>query len=311
MSNRKINVIVFLIVALVTSSCAGPEEAPDHPADYLGQSPPGKTPKIFAPGIISTDASELNCAFTPDLKEVYFTVRQDGVNTVMVVKMDGESWSERKVADFSGSFGDVDPFITSDGKRLYFSSQRPLDKKGESKDSDLLYVDRTEDGSWGSPVLLKELSSQGKDEYYTSIDKSGTLYFSIFETHDSPGDIYRAESQEGVYNQPERIDYSISTEFNEHDPFISPDGSYLIFASDRPEGMGRGDLYISFSTEDGSWTSPQNMGKTINTEGYEYAPLLSPDGKYLFFTRYTSGQGDIYWIDANVIEFFNPYEMKR
>jgi Tol biopolymer transport system component len=261
---------------------------------YLGQSPPGEVPEIFAPGMISTEVSELNCAFTPDLKEVYFTVRREGVNTIMVVRLKGGLWADREVVEFSGKYSDVDPFVSSDGKRLYFSSMRPLADTEESTDSNLWYVERAEDGGWGHPVFLKGVNSPGKDDYYTSIDHDGTLYFSIFDTHGSPGDIYMSKSHEGEFGIPQR------------DPSISQNGSYLIFTSDRPDGMGRGDLYISFRTREGSWSPPRNMGKSINTEGYEYGPLLSPDGKYLFFTRYIEGQGDIYWVDAKIVESFKP-----
>ncbi len=77
----------------------------------------------------------------------------------------------------------------------------------------------------------------------------------------------------------------MNTEFSEHDPFVAPDESYLIFTSTRPGGFGREDLYIGYKKVDGSWTEPKNMGKTINSSGVDFCPMLSPDGKYLFFTR--------------------------
>ena len=48
------------------------------------------------------------------------------------------------------------------------------------------------------------------------------------------------------------------------------------------------------------------MGPTINSEETEYGPMLSPDGKYLFFTSTRSGDGDIYWMDAAIIEEHKP-----
>lgn len=303
-SGRFLFGFVFTVICSVaTLSGAAIYQFESEVGDYIGQPPPGKVPQIFAPGIISTEANELNCAFTPDLNEVYFTVWREGVNTIMVVRRGEDGWTERRVAEFSGQFSDVDPFITSNGQRLYFSSKRPVETGGPPKDSDLWFVARTADQRWGPPVPVTGLNSPGKDEYYTSISMDGSLYLSIFESHGEPGDIFVADSKDGNYETVRRIGFSVSTEFNDHDPYVNRDGRFLIFTSDRPDGLGRGDLYISFREGDG-WTTPRNMGALINTEGYEFCPLMSPDGRYLFFTRNSGGQGDIYWVDARIIEEF-------
>ena len=103
-----------------------------------------------------------------------------------------------------------------------------------------------------------------------------------------------------------RLDFPINTGYNEHDPYIAPDESYLIFTSNRPGGYESADLYICFKNTDDSWAEPINMGNKINSDKYDYCPILSPDGKYLFFSSYRTGNGDIYWVDAKVIEELKP-----
>jgi Tol biopolymer transport system component len=268
---------------------------------YLAQEPPGLTPSLFAPGVVSTKADELNCAFTPDGTELYFTEKVAGRNTLMVMTLKGNAWSERAILGFSGHYPDVDPFVTADGKTLYFSSKRPLGGNGPPKDSDLWYVERTGENTWGDPIHAGALNIPGKDDYYTSITTDGTVYFSRFESQGN-GDIYRSRLDAEGYAAPERIGAPVSTKFNEHDPFVAPDESYLIFTSNRPGGYGRGDLYISFKKAGTEWTAPENMGESINSSGYDFCPMMSPDGRYLLFTRYENGNGDIYWVDASVIE---------
>ena len=87
-------------------------------------------------------------------------------------------------------------------------------------------------------------------------------------------------------------------------PFIARDESYLIFSSDRPGGYGSGDLYISFRLDDDQWSEPMNMGATINTTSQERFPGVSPDGKYLFFTRYLKPPHyhDLYWVKTDIID---------
>jgi Tol biopolymer transport system component len=85
---------------------------------------------------------------------------------------------------------------------------------------------------------------------------------------------------------------------NETHPFIATDESYLIFSSDpRGEKKNKRGLFICFWKSDNTWTSPKSMGRAINEEHGAECPMVTPDGKYLFFSKL----GDIYWVDSRVI----------
>ena len=147
----------------------------------------------------------------------------------------------------------------------------------------------------GAPV------NSGESEFYPSLTKDGTLYFQS-QRPDSRGskDIYRSRPVDGKYKKIENVGDVINSELFEGDVLIAPDEDYMIYSVDRPDGFGRGDLYISFRAENDVWTTPKNMGDRINSEYNENCPILSPDGKFLFFTR----NDDIYWLDASVIQDF-------
>jgi Tol biopolymer transport system component len=117
--------------------------------------------------------------------------------------------------------------------------------------------------------------------------------------------IYRAEFINGEYAKPEPLPRSINKEdFLNWTPFIAPDESYLLFSSNRhnPE-KDAGDLYISYRSSDGSWSEPLNIGAPVNTIDQERFPMLSPDGKYLFFTRPTAEyHQDVFWVSAKTIK---------
>lgn len=302
MGMRKECAMVLVLVCSTACSGQGGEPATKAVGDYLGQEPPGMTAQLFGSGLLSTEANELNCSFSPDGSIVVFSEWHEGRNTLMAITRDGDAWGERTVLPFSSVSGDVDPVFSSDGARLYFSSKRPRGEDDQLGDSDLWFVDRTSDGGWSEPTLVSGVNSPNMDEYYTSISSDGILYFSVFPEHGSPGDIYRAYPVEGGYETPELIGEPVSTGHSEHDPFVAPDGSYLIFTSDRPGGHGRGDLWVVFRTTEGGWSEALNMGPEINTPGYDYCAMLSPDGRYLFLTRNAGGNGDIYWVDAAVID---------
>jgi Tol biopolymer transport system component len=209
---------------------------------------------------------------------------------------------------------------------------RPVDEASPPReDWDLWAVDRTESG-WSKPRNLGAPVNTDSAEVYPSVAADGTLYFSSGR----PGglgknDIYRSRVIDGVFTDPENLGEAINTEHSEGDLFIAPDESYIVFVSSgRPDGIGRGDLYVSFRVEGGTWSPAINLGEEVNSRWTEYCPSVSPDGKYLFFTSYRvmrdepsappltydeiqlayvtpqSGMGDVYWVDAAILDALRP-----
>ena len=172
-------------------------------------------------------------------------------------------------------------------------------------------MDRVGDG-WGKPWNLGSPINAAERALYPSITKEGTLYFqSRRQGGYGKTDIYRSQFIHGKYTEPENLGDAINSEHNEGDVCIAHDESYMIVCvSGRPDSYGRGDLYISFRREDGSWTNLRNMGETINTHGTEYCPMFSPEGKYFFFTSSRTGNGDIYWVDAKIIQRYTPEDIE-
>jgi Tol biopolymer transport system component len=274
---------------------------------YLGQTPPGLKSELFAPGKFSSEQNEFNATFTSDGKEVYFTSTSNDDQNIMVIRYKNGKISEREIAPFSGPFRDVDPFITPNGKRLYFSSNRPINGDIAMEDCDFWYVEKMRFGGWGKAKHVLYPNTKEKHDFYYVSNLKNEIYYSIFN-EDGTGDLYNYSVSTG-WRGAVKLDYPLNTKYNDHDPFIAPDGSYLIFTSDRPGGYGSNDLYICFKNNEEGWSNPINMGIRINSKNYDYCPMLSPDGKYLFFSSSRSGNGDIYWIDAKVIEDFIPKDI--
>ena len=103
-----------------------------------------------------------------------------------------------------------------------------------------------------------------------------------------------------------------NAEFGTGDTYVAPDESFLVFSSRRPPSQGNGDLFVSFRQKDGTWGTPASLGDAINTPDHEFCPMMTPDGKYLFFSRRVGATwesttaGDVYWVDAKVLEPFRP-----
>ena len=287
------------------------KEAQDFPAlagPYLGQRPPGMNPEIFALGIVSKGGYVLNAAFTPDGQEFYFsTLDKEKGYTIKWMRQRGGIWAKPQTAPFSGQYSEADPFISPDGKKLFFPSNRPLTAGEEPLEKyNIWMMERTGFG-WGDPRCLDPpINTEEGMEIYPAVAVDGSLYFSSDrDGGKGSSDIYVAKLEGGRYSQPRNLGSSINTRYREFDAFIAPDQSFLVFSSaGRPEGFGRSDLYISFRKGDTNWTPAKNLGKKFNTDGSEFTPMVSPDGKYFFFTSTKLGQGDLYWVNSRVLEMY-------
>lgn len=134
-----------------------------------------------------------------------------------------------------------------------------------------------------------------------SITSNGTLYFG-FER-----DIYVAELDSEVYNAPRSIGPPISTVGREGMPYVAPDGSYMLFASDGHAGhLGNMDLYLSIRQPDGAWGEPIHLPPPVNSVHQDIYPSMSPDGRYLFFLSTRGGEHSAYWVDASVVTDLLP-----
>lgn len=302
---------VFIPILIFIASSSYCQQFTDLYGDCLGQTPPGDTPVVFAPGIVSTDSliEHSTPTFSPDGKEVFWWIvrspksgNEKRTSQGMTMRRIKGRWTIPAPTPYYGG-----PAFSIDGKRLYFPGLYP-DKKSDGP----YYIEKQNDG-WGKPGNLGIVAHfpEIKGAGGFSITRNGTFYFN----GDTGGNeqikdnrIFRVKLVNGEYTRLELLPNSINlSPYNNMFPFISPDESYLIFSSDRKGNLGGGDLYISFhDINTDTWTEPENMGEPINTDKDERLPGLSPDGKYLFFTRLTrSGfpgfDHDIFWVNADVI----------
>jgi len=189
----------------------------------------------------------------------------------------------------------------SEGKQMIFTWTQNLNGSGSPRELYLWSSIKTQKG-WTEPVRFKAPVNTGF-ETWPSLSRDKILYF--FSKR--PGgmgefDIYRSVPENGEYKEVQNLGNVINTRYIEEDPFIAPDGSYLLFDSNRPGGYGGYDLYIAWREKDGAWGRPVNLGERINSKYAENRAYISPDSKYLFFTSNRNGTMDTWWVDAMVIE---------
>jgi len=306
--------VVFILIvsaqALCTAYASGQTttEFPRLTGPYLGQKPPGVTPEVFAPGIVTTELTEHGApTFSPDLLEIYWSPQymEIGGGRIIFMKVADSQWLAPETAPFSEEFKNQNPFLSLDGERLFFKSYRPID--ADVYRNGAFWVSQRTPEGWSTPKPLGASVNFGSMGQQITESMNRNLYFaSVRPGGKGHWDIYRVSYDSNSYSEAENLGDAINTEFADGSPYIAPDESYLIFSSGfRPDGYGGSDLYISFSKAGKAWTKAVNLGAAINTAGHEEFPIVTPDGKYLFFFR----EYDIYWVEARIIDAFKPGEL--
>jgi len=288
----------------------GPQRFPKTSKPYLGMTPPGNWPELFAPDIVSTNwGNHSSVAFSPDgelaLWSAYFIPSDSGygVGGMVFSEIRDGQWTAPQAPSFvrdENSHDDV-PFFSEDGKKLYFLSRRSLEPGGRPIKENIWIVDKTADG-WGEPYIAPGAVNSIQMHWQFSVANSGTIYFAG-EDANSLGrdDIYKSTLVDGVYTTPVNLGAVINTETTETCPYIAPDESYLLFATAGHQSMdGEITLHISWRKVDGGWTEP------VSTRIGGLCPMLSPDGKYLFYNGGNGTYEGICWMKADYLQTLRP-----
>lgn len=229
-------------------------------------------------------------AISGDGNEVYFTAQSylGELSAIVTFQKAGGKWSPPQVASFSGCYMDMEPFMTPDGLRLYFVSNRPIHPDSTMhKDFDIWMVVRESVKSkWSQPLNLGPQVNSTENEFYPSVAESGNLYF----TKDGKGsigkdDIFISKRVDGTFQTPQNLSDSVNSAGYEFNAMIAPDESWLLLTCyNRAGGYGSGDLYICYKDGNGIWSSPINLGKEINSPQMDYCPFVDLKSGELYFT---------------------------
>jgi len=299
--NEKLIFLSSLLLVAVILASAQQSDFPKLTGPYLGQKPPGMTPKIFAPGIISTkETQEFAGTFSPDGKEFFFTRRPTyndfQQQRIWYTKEENGKWTEPALAPFTYSCFEAEPHITPDGMRLFYGSSRPLPGNTALNQIPAIWLLNKTAAGWGNPEYF------GPRMMYMGEANNRSLYYTALY---GAGYIAVRRWNGANYEAPERLSDSVNCLESTAHSFIAPDESYILYDGSM-DGSTNPDIYVSFKKNDGSWTRGVKLGHNVNTNADEICSSVSPDGQYLFFESDRAGTMDIYWVSAKIIEELRP-----
>ena len=270
----------------------------------------------FAENVFSEFTNVRDFTINVDEDEAYFTLLSplSELSVIMKIEREDMNWRKPEISSFSGKYIDLEPFLSPDNLRLYFVSNRPVSKDSTAvKDFDIWYVQRIDEtAEWSEPINLGEPINSTADEFYPSVALSNSVYFTtIKEGSNSQDDIYYSTWENGIYQEPIKLDSTINSSGSEFNAFIAPDESYLLFSGwRRQDGIGSGDMYIS-RRKNGAWTIATNLGKNINSQYIDYCPYVNHKTGMLYFTSRRSSiqKRDSGYLDTqSLLSEINKYE---
>lgn len=178
--------------------------------------------------------------------ELYFaamTTNKGKISSdLFVAYLDDKGWSNPvPLAVLNTEHYESHPYITPDGSKLFFSSDRP----GTLGNIDIYYSLRNPDGTWSAPVNAGPNINSPKNEIAPMLTGDGTLFFA---SNGRPGkggyDIYRADKvNDTLWNEARPMPDYINSTADETGPFAMNDTMY--YASNKRGGCGGMDLYTA------------------------------------------------------------------
>lgn len=291
-SRKALRMIGIVGAIIAIAGCGGGETYPYSTKERL------EKPTVFLDGIVSErDTQEYSGTFTPDGKTFFFSRYDDrAVPTNISFKteyVDGK-WSEPE--RFALSHPDKELTVTSisqDGTKMLLALE--MEKDGTNARDLNIWIAKKEGDDWGGLEYVDALNSSAFE--YGAVWTNNAVYFTSGRDGSS---IYRAEYKDGHFEEPVKLDGNINEKDYQLDAYVDPEESFMLLTRRLPGiSMTNGDLYISYN-ENGNWTKAERIeDPAIRTGAMEETAFMSPDGKYIFFTRYAGGTYDIYQMDRS------------
>lgn len=187
----------------------------------------------------------------------------------------------------NSEYGELLPVISADGKTLFLCRHGHPDNIGGTNE-DIWFSTRNADGSWGK---IQNLGKPVNNDYNNSVfgitpDNNTLFVMGLYNedgTNRGNGVSVSRKTKTG-WSIPEALNVKDYYNYNSFVNYcLSPDRKTLLMAVNRDDSHGGSDLYACFWEGENNWSSPVNLGQTLNTDGQEASPFLAADARTLYF----------------------------
>ena len=266
---------------------------------------------------INSKYDDKNPCITADAAKLVFTTRRPETTSDLTdIEGDGKYFENVYVAtldsatrtfvkassagnSINGKAHDACTSISPDGKLLFLYKNDVNDNASRGGN---VFVSKLLNGKWKTPEALGKPINTTYWEGGVCISPDGKRYFFTSERKGGYGgsDIWMVERKnKKEWGKPVNLGPEVNTNFDEAGMFLAPDGKTLFFCSNGPNSMGSYDIFRTVY-ENGSWSTPVNLGYPINTTFREGQLTVSADARYAYFSSNRTGglgETDLYKVD--------------
>jgi len=235
-------------------------------------------------------------AITADGKNIIFSRNLEGNEDFYISQKQGNIWGQAvPLSDKinTSKYNEGAQSISPDGMYLFFTGCNRPDGLGRCD----IYVSRKKGKDWSEPFNLGAPVNSKFWDSQPAISPDGNVLYFVSNRPGGQGgyDIWKSElGQDGLWQNPVNLGPEINTPYDEHTPFIHPDGKTLYFSSNGWPGFGNKDIFYCRMDRQGKWGQPVNFGYPINTYNEEMGLIVTPDGSEgLFSANISGGYGDM------------------
>lgn len=220
----------------------------------------------------------------------YFKHQKNSLKTSRVLQRYPINFIRENLGEpINDRFSNFNPVVSGNGNVLAYTTKRRF--------QNVVFIAQKQGKDWGSPQnITLDLMVDGNVNTLSLSFNGDRLYLFRDDNHD--GNIYVSKFEDMKWSPIQKLNENINTPYYETHASESPDGKLLYFTSNRPNGYGDLDIYVSEKNNLGDWGSPANIGASVNTRFNENSPFLTSSGDLLFFSsegHNTVGGYDIYF----------------
>ncbi len=244
---------------------------------------------------VNSDCDESKPIISPDGSRLYFARKSCPQNfggrrddqDIYYADLIGKDWSLAR--NIGAPLNDRLPngicSVTPDGNSLLLINA--YDDRGNVEDG--VSISRKTLNGWTRPLKQNIIGFENKSEFQDyCLANSGNILILAVQRSDSHGDqdLYVSfKTGDNEWTKPKNLGVSINTPNAEFSPFLASDNKTLYFASNGHGGFGQSDIFYSRRLDDSwvSWTEPKNLGKNINSSGWDAYYTISARGDFAYF----------------------------
>ena len=188
---------------------------------------------------------------------------------------------------FNTPFDEYNPMVSADGRTLAFTTRRKGNMGGFIPELGVYTADifssNWRDTAWAKARSVGASVNSDWDEETVGMTHDGNQLLIYFDNMEFFGDLGISMLKGRNWQKPIMMSPTINGKTIENSACLSNDGQVLYFSSDKKDGQGMSDIWFCIRQTTGEWSTPQNLGPTINTKYDETDPYISLDGRTLYF----------------------------